>query len=259
VAISCTPEAGDTNSTYLRQAIGNLNQLCGKTVTLSAKLKNVTVNGDPRLIIYYETGSGSSSRAYTTITAAKANTIISVTKKLPSDLTVLHVEIGNDANSGGDGSFDIEIESVKLEMGSVSTLANDAPPRDSDRIMESAEKTGHYYRMISGGKEWINPPMTLDTEYRIAERWNGKVCYCKWINVGSMPNASAKTVSLSGATAMYHVDGFISKDSKYYISMLTPNSSIDNIYFSATEKFVSIQTTADMSTWTGYLFVKYVK
>lgn len=249
--------AQDTQcSCFITQPVGNLALLAGKTVTFSVMFGDVWVSGETRIGIRC---NSSSAYKYASVTEDNQNGILSVTATLPSEISSLDVFIGTMKGSAGKGMCTLHLISAKLELGAISTLANDAPPRDSDRIVESAEKTGHYYRMISGMKEWINPPMVLDTEYRIAERWNNKVCYCKWLSVGAMPNASAKTVSLPDAVAVYHIDGFISRDSKYYISVLTPNSSIDNIYFSKSEHLISLHTTADMSTWKGYLFVKYVK
>jgi hypothetical protein len=35
------------------------------------------------------------------------------------------------------------------------------------------------YRIVDGVTEWYNPPMALDTEYRLTERWLGKPVYTK--------------------------------------------------------------------------------
>jgi hypothetical protein len=35
------------------------------------------------------------------------------------------------------------------------------------------------YRIVDDVKEWINPPMELDTEYRTTERWLGQPVYTK--------------------------------------------------------------------------------
>lgn len=45
--------------------------------------------------------------------------------------------------------------------------------------------------------EYVNPPMTLFTEYRTTERWNGKVVYTMLFDFGAMPGkASAKQLTL---------------------------------------------------------------
>jgi hypothetical protein len=136
VAVTCgCTSATDTNTTKLRQVIVDPSRLAGKTVTLSAKLKNVSINTrddatGPRLTIYY--GSKTDMGIHT----SHANSIISVTATLPTSLSSMYVAIGNDANAAGMGGFDIEIESMKLEIGSVSTLTNDAPPKKSEQLLE---------------------------------------------------------------------------------------------------------------------------
>ena len=152
ISVCCTCESNVNNSTMIRQTLEHPEQLSNMTVTLSAKLRDVAVLGKPRLVIYYETGSGSAGRATADITDANANSIVSVTKKLPSDITKLYVTIGNDANSAGKGAFLIEIESMKLELGSVSTLANDAPPKFSEQLLECQR---YYMRYASDGGQWL--------------------------------------------------------------------------------------------------------
>lgn len=131
VAIVSGAAASVNNTTKLKQTITNFQSLAGKTVTFSAKLKNVTVNGGPRLTIYY-----GGSKKDMSITSANANSIISVTATLPTTLSSMYVAIGNDGNAAGKGGFDIEIESVKLEVGSFSTIADDLPPKKSEQLLE---------------------------------------------------------------------------------------------------------------------------
>ena len=145
VAIVSGAEASTNNTTKLRQTLVDLQRLAGKTVTFSAKLKNVTVNGNPRLTIYY-----GGSKKDVAITSADTNSIISVTETLPTTLSSMYVAIGNDGNAAGKGNFDIEIESVKLEIGSISTLANDAPPKKSEQLLECQR---YYIRWSNTAKQ----------------------------------------------------------------------------------------------------------
>lgn len=245
---------GTPCSCFITQAIGNLALLAGKRVTFSVKFKSIAVSGQPRLIIRC---NSSISKALD-IVISHANSVASITTTVPTDVTSLDVCIGAMKSSSGDGNYDIELVAAKLELGSVSTLANDAPPRDSDRITESAEKTGHYYRMSSGEKEWINPPMVANTEYRTAERWNGSVVYAKLVNVGKLPNKASMTVTITEAKNVKSITGNID-NGKYDIPIWTPNAGISNIYFTKSNGELSITTDADMSQWTGYLIIKYTK
>ena len=45
--------------------------------------------------------------------------------------------------------------------------------------------------------EYMNPPMLYDTEYRTTERYLGKPVYTKVINIGALPAASSKSISVS--------------------------------------------------------------
>ena len=53
--------------------------------------------------------------------------------------------------------------------------------------IEDAIYRGCYYRMVDGVKEWINPPMEMDVEYRTSERHNGKVVYAQLVGMGTLP------------------------------------------------------------------------
>lgn len=179
VAVTCGCTASDTNTTKLKQTIDEPSRLAGKTVTLSAKLKNVTVNGAPRITIYYD-----GSKKDMSITSAHANSIISVTATLPTSLSSVYVAIGNDANSAGKGGFDIEIESVKLELGIVSTLANDAPPSYSEQLLECQR---YYVRFQAvGGGQWL-----LGAS-------NGTMAYCPIHLPVPMRGTAQPTLSWSG-------------------------------------------------------------
>lgn len=151
ISISCTDANGDTNTNCIKQTLDNPGRYSGKTVTFSVKFKSVAVDGDPRIIIYSEGASGTKA-ANKNITASAANSILSVTTTLQSGLTRLMVIIGNYANNGGDGNFTLEIESAKLELGSISTLANDVPPKKSEQLLECQR---YYIRFASDGGQWL--------------------------------------------------------------------------------------------------------
>ena len=138
ITLSCTDTTGDTNTNCIEQTIDNPGLYSGKTVTFSVKFKSVvTVNSadSPRILIR-SVGADGTSVANKTITSSYANGIISITTTLQNELTHLMVIIGNYANNGGDGGFAIQMESAKLEIGSISTLANDAPPNKALELLK---------------------------------------------------------------------------------------------------------------------------
>jgi hypothetical protein len=145
ITLSCTDTTGDTNTNCIKQTIDNPGLYSGKTVTFSVKFKSVvTVNSadSPRILIR-SIGADGTNVANKTITSYYANGIISITTTLQNELTHLMVIIGNYANNGGDGGFTIQMESAKLEIGSISTLANDAPP---DKALELLKCQRYFWK-----------------------------------------------------------------------------------------------------------------
>jgi hypothetical protein len=57
-------------------------------------------------------------------------------------------------------------------------LDNYYTKNEIDYKLSSIVQSGDY-RIVDDVVEWINPPMELDTEYRLTERWLGKPVYTK--------------------------------------------------------------------------------
>lgn len=114
--------ASDTsNSVYLSQYFEAPERFAGKTVTLSVKLRNFEYDSGQVYAFIYANGSlASRARLY----LSSANTVTTVTTTLPATLTALSVSFGQMSGSGGKGSFAMEIEAVKLELGDTQTLAH---------------------------------------------------------------------------------------------------------------------------------------
>ena len=108
-----------TTDSFLLQYVENPQLYVGKRVTLSAKVKSITGQAWCYIIAY-------DGANYTTANAAavSADGIISCSATLPATIQELHVRL-NVTDGTGVATF----ESAKLELGSVSTLAND-PPAD---------------------------------------------------------------------------------------------------------------------------------
>jgi hypothetical protein len=123
---------GTACSCFITQAIENPGRFSNKTVTFSVKFKGVESSNNA--IIKIRSSGGNSSTKY--VTTSHVNSVVSVTMTLGSNITSLDVCIGSMMSYGGDGSFNIEIESAKLEIGSISTLTKDAPPKKSEQLLE---------------------------------------------------------------------------------------------------------------------------
>lgn len=115
----------------------------------------------------------------------------------------------------------------------------------------------------------VNPPMIAGTEYRTAERWNGKPVYTKLIDCGNMPVAgSVKEVPLgvSGLDRILYAHGSMSTGDclpyiNYASSVGNPNSQIN---LSCTIYNVKIATVAwgagnDVTSFTALVQIKYTK
>lgn len=134
-------------SCYIEQTLENPKYLAGKTVTFSAKLRTTTsVSGKPILRIYTDNGVFKSDYLKT----SDGGKIVTLTATLPTNITTLAVGIGAFANYAGSGNFNLAIESVKLEVGAVSTLANDVPPKYSEQLRECQR---YYIRWSNTAKQ----------------------------------------------------------------------------------------------------------
>lgn len=194
---------GTACSCYIEQTLENPSHLAGKTVTLSAKLRNTTtVAGDPILRIY--TNKGTFRGNY--IRTADAGKIITLTATLPVDITTLTVGIGAYSNNGGDGNFNLAIESMKLELGSVSTLANDAPPKKSEQLLECQR---YFIRFASDGGQWLMgasngttlyAPLHLPVPLRAFPVLEGENKGFKYANVNIYPYVSGGKVEITSLT-----------------------------------------------------------
>lgn len=109
-----------------------------------------------------------------------------------------------------------------------------------------------------GEWEWENPPLTLGTEYRTTERYNGKPVYIKLVNCGTLPNNTTKAVSISGATQIIDAYGVTSTGQKL------PTRSLDNwigneVSINYNTFDLTITTNKDRTSETAHVVVKYTK
>lgn len=125
------------------------------------------------------------------------------------------------------------------------------------------DEGGCLYRTVDGETEWLIPPMEVDVEYRLAQRWKGQPVYAKVVDFGALPDTEQKSVSigivgtqvvdmtihlLSTSTGIYHRDPRIS-------TAFVPETKwqITNV------GMLLCQTAADMSKYVATAVVKYIK
>lgn len=109
-----------------------------------------------------------------------------------------------------------------------------------------------------GEWEWVNPPMTPDTEYRTTERHQGKVVYTKLLNYGALPNNTEKNVAaMPAGSNMISASGYA----------VGPSYNVPIPGYYAIQSFGStrstgkfwLSTTIDMSSYNGWITIKYTK
>ncbi len=133
-----------TTNPTLNQPIENIANYAGRTVTLSVRYK--TTASDFRLLI-----NDGTSVTQATLPTTDTYRIMSVTKILAESIPLHEIGIrsGNLGASGDYIEFDTTRPFIKLELGSVSTLANDGPV---DYVTE-LEKSQKYQYAVNQFKE----------------------------------------------------------------------------------------------------------
>lgn len=114
-----------------------------------------------------------------------------------------------------------------------------------------------------GEWEYVNPPMYLGVEYRTTERWDGKAVYTKLIEFGTFPNQTSKRIAceVSGENVFYS-DAYAAPSNGYVPfsgGSLVINGSIAAWYAIDSSGVIWLTTNQDLSTYSGYIKIKYIK
>ena len=105
--------------------------------------------------------------------------------------------------------------------------------------------------------EYVNPAMTVGTEYRTTERYKGKAVYTKLINCGTLPFNTSKIVSL-GVTAADIVRTSCERGKNGSIPMTYGNIRID-YYVDLTNIHIETRGFASQVNDTTFVRVWYTK
>ena len=130
--------------------------------------------------------------------------------------------------------------------------------------VESSVHVGCYYRTVEGRAEWINPPMLYNTEYRTADRHNGKVVYTKAIDIGALPDKSSKMVEhgLNSSATFVSVEAFAQSTTNTVFMpfpMISTDSGATVGKVHCTAAGVYATTYTNMSSYTAYAVLRYTK
>ena len=133
--------------------------------------------------------------------------------------------------------------------------------------LESSQYTGCFYRIVNNNVEWINPPSMPGFEYMTTERWNGKPVYVKTIYLGVLSNKTMIAVTIDAEyDKVFFVSGYafdpennMSYPFPIILNGLTPIAVISGVEGNGSESNIIINVNEDLSAFSGYITVKYVK
>ena len=111
--------------------------------------------------------------------------------------------------------------------------------------------------------EYLNPEYKFGVEYPTAERHLGKIVYAKLVDLGTLPNATSKTVAFNSASGVnvVAVEAF-AKSSESTITQMFPLITTSGgvaAKVHCTAYNVVVYAFNDMSNYTGYAKIKYTK
>lgn len=143
----------------------------------------------------------------------------------------------------------------------------DPAPKDAfqalaDRMIESGEHPGCYYRMVSGEVQWHNPPMENGVEYPTTDRWDGKIVYVKRVDLGNLPDTSSKTVAHGLSKITFISVDTIARATDSTLCQPFPffnNSGEIRGKIHLTNDAVNVYTYSNISNYTAVTTLRYVK
>lgn len=116
---------------------------------------------------------------------------------------------------------------------------------------------GCYYRMVGDAKEWFNPPMKVDVEYRTVERYMGKPVYVLMKDLGALPNAGSRTVENLATKVDRIVDAVFNTATE---GATYHNAQEVSWYVGSYGwPYCIMKTTIDMSAYSARIKLKYTK
>lgn len=111
---------------------------------------------------------------------------------------------------------------------------------------------------VWGDWEWINPKMTVGTEYRTTRRFNGKAIYTMSVNVGRLPNTAQLSISAPFSyTQLVAISGSAVSDS----GLCNAIGSFKEvaIWGDLNANVIHILTTDNRSTTNAVIVFEYIK
>lgn len=112
-------------------------------------------------------------------------------------------------------------------------------------------------------EEWESPPMYVNTEYRTTERDGGKIVYVMRIDCETLPNTTSKSVSttIPGTANIVSAVGIAidSTGAAEPMPCISSSGTVKCAFFITAGRNININAFANMSTYTGYITIRYTK
>lgn len=127
---------------------------------------------------------------------------------------------------------------------------------------ESTDHPGCYYRMVDGEREWLNPPMEIETEYRTTERYLGKPVFARVLDFGPLPNNSSNGYPITGfgVDRLVFLQGITSAGQLFpFNSVSIGDTDVVGIDVYANNEVVAVITYSNRSNKTAIIIIKYTK
>lgn len=134
-------------------------------------------------------------------------------------------------------------------------------------FIQSSQHPGCFYRIVNGDTEWINPPNMPGIEYLTTERWNGNRVYTKTLYLGALSNKTIMALTIDVEyDKVFFVSGYafdpennMSHPFPIIINGLTPVAVICGIEGNGAESNIIINVNENLSAFSGYITIKYIK
>lgn len=120
----------------------------------------------------------------------------------------------------------------------------------------TAGNTGCYYRMVDGEKEYINPPMRVNNEYRTTERFLGKPVYTRIHTITFGGNFTSSPFSMPDASNI-RCDIWYKGSDGFLKSHLEPGSPVTVTYDD--HKVITSYDLGSETMGYVYMILKYTK
>ena len=164
------------------------------------------------------------------------------------------------------------IQTLILGTSGEIKVGNAAKTRENLGVAPATQSTASancYYRTVDGVTEWINPPMSLGTEYRTTERWNGKPVYVKAFYFSALGAAysSVGAAITSGTITIVSLEGVAENNGteKYPFPLIRHDTNgvvIGRLISYVTDgtHHLYVRSFADnLTAWKARVIVKYTK